>query len=260
MQKINYIHYALLILGLSGASLSQSATPEDIAAALNFCQERFNTSDAAECQQHLEKKSLQNSQESFAILFANNFASLTPEEAAKIEEQSAENYILNNHAAALRNDQLTPELGFKCYLKLITRTLERCSQKADATDVPQCLVNGWLDDVKMITNTPDAVKMSKSPLALEAFDTIAAYAQAGLESEISRLEAATRYSPVPVDGLKELLEAIKEARAMFAPVVTSYQMPHAPATTANETQPNETVLPVVNEIPAADAQPQENRD
>lgn len=235
MQKINPINYVLLIFGLSGASLAYSATPESIAAALNFCQERFNTSDKDECQKLIENKLLNNIQQSFDYLFTNNFANPTaPEELAKFEEMNEENNIFSKHLQVLRNDQLTPEMTFECSMKLFTRTMERCNKQADATDLSSCIVNGWLDDLRMMVNVPDAIKISKSSASIRFFDIIAAYSQAGIEGEIQRLEKAPSLAgqaPLPINALKELLEAVKATRAKFATVVPPFQLPKAPVTT-----------------------------
>jgi|GEM_PF-2295463 hypothetical protein len=234
MQKINAINYALLIFGLSGASLTYSATPETIAAAINFCQERFNTSDKDECLKLVENKLLIDMQETAHALITTNFANPNSHEQAKLQELSDEISILSKHLPALRNDLLTPEMTFQCYLKLFTRTIERCNKQADAPDLSSCLVNGWLDDWKIMINTPDAIKIGKSPFSIQMIDMMAAYGQAGLESEIRRLEESpllAHQAPFPLDGLKELLQAVNGMRAKFASIVPPFELPKSDATT-----------------------------
>lgn len=243
MQKINHIYYSLLILGFSGASLTHSATPEAIAAALNFCQEKFNTSDKDECQKLIENQALTNIQETFNHLFTTNFAKPTnPEDEAKLKAGNEEMQILSKHLTALRNDQLTPEMTFQCFAKLLIRTIERCNNQTDASEIPVCICNGLLDDYKMMANTPDAIRISKTPLSIQVTDTIAAYGQAILENEISRLKkdcAQTSQYPFPVDTLEELLEAVKATRAKFATIIPAFKLPNDSINTAQDSAPEE---------------------
>jgi hypothetical protein len=233
MQKINSIHYALLIFVFSGAAITHATTPESIAAALNFCQQRFNTSDQNECQKLIEAKFTANFQETFSILSRTNFITpLSGEDAKTMERITKENNSLGKHLPALRNDQLTPEQTFEAYVRLLTRTIKRCNEQAAIKDVSHCYVNGWLDDFKMMLNTQDAIQIAQSSFSIELFDILAAYSQVGLEKEIKRREStpeAENAYPLRVDTLKALLEQVNAARVKLAEKVVPFVVPAQPS-------------------------------
>jgi hypothetical protein len=241
MQKINPVRYALLILGLSGASLAYSATPEAIATALNFCQERFNTSDKDECKKIIDAKVITTLRQSFDVLARNNFTDPTdPQELAQMKKDAEESRILSQHLSALRNDPFTPIENLEMYIKLLARTIKRCNKQVEGKDLMHCIVDGALEDVKMVINTEYAVRSSQDITVVAFFNESAKHVQAALEQEIGSRQFANKTeqsaTEVSVSTLQDIVEQLKASRAklahelvVFVPVATANDNPDATA-------------------------------
>lgn len=215
MQKINHIHYVLLILGLSCAPVMKALSPESLAAALNFCQERFNTSDQEKCLTLVEARSLENLKETMTIITTNP---LNPDHA-RLAELEAESRALNKYIPALRNDEQTAEELLKKYTRSTIENLKRCNADTDVTNLSSCVTNGVLDDIKAFLNTPDAIRASKRPASLALLYDAAVFGEKTLELEIERRKANPTDMAndlVSTDMLQELLQQITTARTNLA--------------------------------------------
>jgi|SRR5271155_1428756 len=222
MQKINSIHYVLLALSLSSAAM-HAVTPESIAAAMNFCQERFNTADKDLCQRLIEKKINQNTKEGFALLSHSPFTEPTEAQKERNNELYEENKILNKHLSTLRNDELTPDQLFEIYIRLLTESLERCNAEAEAKNLVNCFANEIVDNVKIIINMPDALRAAQTPEALQFIHDFAIEGEKSLEDQIRDLKRSPDVAdlmPIPVHALEQLLEQVKAARTKLATVIT----------------------------------------
>jgi hypothetical protein len=226
MQKTNIIHYALFIaVSLSGACVSHAFTikPEEMAATIELCQAKFNIDATSpegpnQCISAIRNKLIRNHREIDRLKAdaeETSWAQLSP-----IYEDTI---ALSTAIAAFVPSKLnyTSDETTKMLLQDFAKTLNHCNESSTANNLPYCVINGYIDDLKALLNNPKIKEDMQNPDSNRDLPLIIPNLQKVLENFITTLEKQSSHPAYQafVKSLPELREILKQLEISHAKLV-----------------------------------------